>query len=326
MPLLLLIVTIVIVDYVNKGNVIALSISNINCTDDHVRLTGLESPLIGRLEICHNNTWAGVCNDGLQWTLRNSIVVCKMLGYEGAVQINPLLSKKFRKSTIQPTSSHINPPKCHGIEKHLSECRNTSFIPKPQCTNEVFVFCSVPHDGDVRLIGPGNEDNTGIVEVYTHNYGWSTTCTNDWTNEEANVVCRALDYKKGSRKTSNYISFNMPMQRFDYFKCTGEEQDLLECQSQNYPGGCRTISRGAVSCNSNEHEDILIILIIAISVGVIIGVIIVIIVIIMISKAKKKQAVVHDNHYNVSYIQRSEDAPPTYFEACENEHQEETVI
>lgn len=55
---------------------------------DLVRLIGGDSSSSGRLEVFHENVWGEVC--GVGWTLQNSQVVCKELGYARALPTSGL--------------------------------------------------------------------------------------------------------------------------------------------------------------------------------------------------------------------------------------------
>ena len=49
------------------------------CRTDQVRLVGGNIPNEGRVEICMNNVWGTVCDDG--WSSTDVTVVCRQLGY-----------------------------------------------------------------------------------------------------------------------------------------------------------------------------------------------------------------------------------------------------
>ena len=50
------------------------------CTTGDLRLVGSSDQYQGRVEMCINNTWGTVCDDG--WSNTSAIVVCAQLGYE----------------------------------------------------------------------------------------------------------------------------------------------------------------------------------------------------------------------------------------------------
>ncbi len=59
-------------------------------------------------------------------------------------------------------------------------------------------------NGDVRLAN-STQANAGRVEIcYNNHYG--TVCEDDWTTEDANVVCGQLGYEKYG-KLVNYMIF-----------------------------------------------------------------------------------------------------------------------
>ena len=52
-----------------------------------VQLDGLSVFYAGRVEICHNGVWGSICGESSTqpWSQKNAQVVCRQLGYIGAV-------------------------------------------------------------------------------------------------------------------------------------------------------------------------------------------------------------------------------------------------
>lgn len=49
------------------------------CTNGDIRLAGSTNPLIGRVEVCVNQTWGTVCDE--LWDNNDATVVCRHLGF-----------------------------------------------------------------------------------------------------------------------------------------------------------------------------------------------------------------------------------------------------
>ena len=65
-----------------------------------MRLEGLPRSRAGRVEICHNGVWGTVCgeSDTIPWSEKNAQVVCRQLGYSGA--LNSILQDTYEHTTL----------------------------------------------------------------------------------------------------------------------------------------------------------------------------------------------------------------------------------
>ena len=58
---------------------ILIPAANFSCEDGEVRLVGGDTPNEGRVEICFNNQFGTICNDG--WDGNDATVICGQLGF-----------------------------------------------------------------------------------------------------------------------------------------------------------------------------------------------------------------------------------------------------
>ena len=70
----------------------------------------------GRVEVLHNGAWRTVCGS-YYWNLRNADVVCRQLGYDGALLA--LHSAEFGQETGQAWLKYMD---CTGNETLVSQC------------------------------------------------------------------------------------------------------------------------------------------------------------------------------------------------------------
>ncbi|XP_019858476.1 PREDICTED: fibroblast growth factor receptor 2-like isoform X1 [Amphimedon queenslandica] len=116
------------------------------CVEGDVQLVDGDVPNVGRVEICINNEWGTVCDDG--WTHTNAEVVCRQLGYPtyGAAYLN----RAFFGPGAGPI--HLDEVVCTGSEETILNCSHSG-IGINDCNHDadVSVHCqeSVPNEESV---------------------------------------------------------------------------------------------------------------------------------------------------------------------------------
>ena len=80
-----------------------------------VRLVGGNGVNTGRVEVYYNNTWGTVCDNG--WDLNDSAVVCRELGFPGAISSSRCASFGQGNGPIL-----LDNVRCTGSETSLSFC------------------------------------------------------------------------------------------------------------------------------------------------------------------------------------------------------------
>ena len=94
-------------------------------------------------------------------------------------------------------------------------------------------------DGSLRLVD-GNEPKEGRVEVCADDdtrdptpARWGVVCDDYWTNDDADVVCKALDYERSEphagRFRQSYFGAGTGPIWLDDLLCDGDETSLLDC-------------------------------------------------------------------------------------------------
>eukprot|EP00057_Strongylocentrotus_purpuratus_P011441 XP_011665915.1 PREDICTED: deleted in malignant brain tumors 1 protein-like [Strongylocentrotus purpuratus] len=194
----------------------------------NVRLVGGPDESQGRLELFYFGSWGTVCHLG--WTSLDSEVVCRMLGFVGAITYsNHLLYGPGTGEVI------LREPRCSGKESSLLECDPYYNMGYTYCghTTDLGVSCLKMDDLRVRLIG-GRSDKEGRVEIL-YLGTWGTVCDDNWDLSDANVVCRMLGYER-AENFSCCAAFGLgpgPIV-LDEVECEGTEANIGHCRRSDY--------------------------------------------------------------------------------------------
>ena len=105
------------------------------CPQGAIRLQG-GTRTSGRVEVCNNNVWGTVCDDG--WRIKNTEVACRQLGLS-LNEISTLIGAAVPDGTGQIWLDEV---RCTGTEIGLINC-STNLIGNHDCdhTEDIGVSC-----------------------------------------------------------------------------------------------------------------------------------------------------------------------------------------
>ena len=106
----------------------------------------------------------------------------------------------------------------------------------------MIVVCT--YGGELRLVDGANIYE-GRVEICVNNQ-WGTVCDDDWDTSDAEVVCRQLGYNltgDAIAYTNAYFGQGAGHIWLDNIKCTGSENELLNC------------SHNGIGIHNCDHEE-----------------------------------------------------------------------
>nr|XP_054765108.1 deleted in malignant brain tumors 1 protein-like [Lytechinus pictus] len=187
-----------------------------------VRLVGGSNETIGRVEVLHDGSWGTVCD--INWDLRDARVVCRMLGFDGALE-SPR-SARFGQGSGSVLLNYVN---CEGSEDNLADCAHAG-IERYQCmhSRDAGAVCYSGDPFSIRLIN-GTNDSEGRVKVL-YNGGMGTICDDNWDLLDARVVCNMLGFD-GALATPGRATFGAGSGKIllDDVGCKGMEDTLADC-------------------------------------------------------------------------------------------------
>ncbi|XP_070835856.1 lysyl oxidase homolog 3B isoform X2 [Chaetodon trifascialis] len=217
----------------------------------------------GVVEVKHRDGWVQICDLG--WTIKNTRVVCGMLGFPHEKKVN----KNFYKLYLERQKNYflVHSVACTGTEVHLAACplefnkpnatstcaggmaAVVSCMPGPLFMQNSGLKKKLKISTNVRLKG-GARVGEGRVEVLKNNE-WGTVCDDRWTLQSASVVCRELGF--GSAKealTGARMGQGLGPIYMNEVRCLGQEKSIWNCPFKNITSeDCQHMEDAAVRCN-----------------------------------------------------------------------------
>ncbi|XP_044059867.1 scavenger receptor cysteine-rich type 1 protein M130-like isoform X2 [Siniperca chuatsi] len=198
-------------------------------TDD-VKLVGGASHCAGSLEKKHQGDWRAVEDQYYDWNLISAAAVCRQLNCGSVVSL-----RRTRVSFV--AFNNI-------ITDYLISDPEQLFNmwPDEAPSSSLEITCS----DSVRLVN-GTNLCSGRLEVKS-NHSWSSVCEDDFTQQDAEVVCRELGCGAPAvLQGAIYGEVEAPVWTKE-FHCGGSESALLDCDS-SVRNTCSSGKAVGISCS-----------------------------------------------------------------------------
>ncbi|XP_056914233.1 lysyl oxidase homolog 3B isoform X2 [Takifugu flavidus] len=236
----------------------------------------------GVVEIKHGDGWVQICDLG--WTIKNTRVICGMLGFPHEKKVNRSFYRRLKKRGAdkpkvnvsaggrlylqrQKNSFLVHSVACTGTEIHLAACplefrkpnssvsceggtaAVVSCMPGPLFMQSSGLKKKLKTSRNVRLKG-GARLGEGRVEVLKDSE-WGTVCDDRWNLQSASVVCRELGFGSAREAlTGARMGQGMGPIYMNEVKCVGQERSIWKCPFKNITSeDCQHTEDAAVRCN-----------------------------------------------------------------------------
>eukprot|EP00057_Strongylocentrotus_purpuratus_P035343 XP_798676.3 PREDICTED: neurotrypsin [Strongylocentrotus purpuratus] len=201
----------------------------------------------GRVEIFYGDAWGTICDDN--WDILDADVVCRQLGYTGAI-------RALKRAYFGPGDNliWIDDVACTGNEKRIQDCPNAGWGTH-DCLHleDASVECST---ATVRLVG-GPDRYEGNVQVLDdEGNDWGYVCDDRWDDFDAQVACYQLDQRghEHTRNKSAYGTKNDGPLVLNNLDCAGNEDALQRCPNRGIKN-CMHSDKAGVGCFRDAIEE-----------------------------------------------------------------------
>eukprot|EP00299_Pterocystis_sp_00344_P012764 c6173_g1_i1.p1 GENE.c6173_g1_i1~~c6173_g1_i1.p1 ORF type:complete len:900 (+),score=288.78 c6173_g1_i1:34-2733(+) len=215
---------------------VAVTCSFSGNTDDsfQIRLaeseTTSEGNIAGRVEVQWFGVWGTVCDD--MFTFETADVICRELGYSEAAEDG------YYTAGGGDGEIWLDSLSCEGSESSVVDCDHDQWGSNNCYHNEdVGVICSISgtSGGSLRLSDVTVDSGSvrGRVEI-RHFGAWGTICDDDFTFENANVLCKQLGYDEATDDGFYAAGGGSGQILLDQVSCDGTERYISDCQHNEW--------------------------------------------------------------------------------------------
>lgn len=235
-----------------------------NCTNGQIRLYNETVTLQGRVEICYNNVWFGLCSENNYYSYYAAVTICKVIGYTHGS--TPSFSISFLSFTNVPLFPYEF--SCNEAKQSLLDCSKRINYCYFQHTGNYYKYLGVTCEekcqhNDIRL-SSYRYSIAGLVELCNNGH-WEPVCGHSFDAADASVVCANLGYSHygfailpGYHQWYYNYNYNL-WTSYAYIydlNCTGFESNVFDCHYNNHTNYCPSSRSAMVLCqNKNATVD-----------------------------------------------------------------------
>ncbi|PIK42348.1 putative deleted in malignant brain tumors 1 protein [Apostichopus japonicus] len=230
------------------------AVSTVTPGIDEIRLSNGNKLSEGRVEVLVNGEWGTVCDDA--WDIIDATVVCRQLGYPGAVRARSSAhygggSGRIWLDNVACAESSVSLQDCPKSEIGDHNCDHEEDA-GVECLPLEVPTTFAPAIASIRLAG-GSTPNVGRVEVSV-NGEWGTVCDDSWDIVDAAVVCRQLGYPGAVRaRSSAHYGEGSGRILLDNVACDVSSLTLQDCPKNDIGDhNCGHDEDAAVECSPLE--------------------------------------------------------------------------